>query len=434
MDCLQGGNTSRARIFCDLDRWLSEGLEIAIARVVNVDGSAPQQAGATMAVTANSEIAGSVAGGCVESAVIAEALDVLASGEPRMVTFGYKDDDAFAVGLTCGGTIEVFIEPFDWVSTYRILCADVAAQRPVVVVTVVSGPKSGAKLLVRYDNHKLTVSATTNPTVSSSNTTVSSSGSPSVEVSSLALPDCSGATGSSSGMPENLMPELSCQPVSFGTLGSEKLDQVVKRDALAWLSVGRSGVRHYGLEGEARKKEITVFVHSFSAPPRMLLFGAIDFTSALAKVAQLVGYRVTVCDAREIFATSRRFPMADEVVVSWPQDFLASVGSELGAGDAVCVLTHDPKFDVPAITSALATQVGYIGVMGSRRTHEDRTARLIAAGVTRAGLGRLRSPIGLDIGAITPEETAISIMAEIIAERTGREVKPLSLTRGPIHK
>ena len=219
----------------------------------------------------------------------------------------------------------------------------------------------------------------------------------------------------------------------LGSLGDEGLDRVVTRDALGELSAGRSGVRHYGEHGEAREEAITVFVESFAAPPRMLVFGAVDFTAALVRVAKVLGYRVTVCDAREVFATTQRFPLADEVVVDWPDRLLAEVGPELRRRDVVCVLTHDVKFDVPAIIGALATSVGYIGVMGSRRTHDDRLERLREAGVTDEELARLRSPIGLDIGARTPEETAISIVSEIIALRTGRSARGLSATDGPIH-
>jgi xanthine dehydrogenase accessory factor len=166
----------------------------------------------------------------------------------------------------------------------------------------------------------------------------------------------------------------------------------------------------------------------------MIIFGAVDFTAALAKVAKILGYRVTVCDARPVFATRARFPMADEVVVAWPDKHLSEVGATLGRRDAVCVLTHDPKFDVPAIRAALATEVGYLGAMGSRRTHTDRTARLLDAGVDEADLGRVMGPIGLDIGARTPEETAVSICAEIIAQRTGRAAPSLRDSEGPIHR
>jgi xanthine dehydrogenase accessory factor len=166
----------------------------------------------------------------------------------------------------------------------------------------------------------------------------------------------------------------------------------------------------------------------------MIIFGAVDFTAALARVAKVLGYRVTVCDARPVFATAARFPAADEVVTDWPDRHLAKVGPSLGPRDAICVLTHDHKFDVPAITSALTTRAGYIGAMGSRRTHAERSERLREAGVDDAGLARVMGPIGIDIGARTPEETAVSICAEIIALRTGRDAPSLRDTEGPIHR
>jgi xanthine dehydrogenase accessory factor len=221
----------------------------------------------------------------------------------------------------------------------------------------------------------------------------------------------------------------------LGTLGHPDLDRVVARDARGELAAGTTDVRHYGEQGEARvDAAVTVFIESFAPPARMLIFGAVDFTAALARVAKLLGYRVIVCDAREVFATKRRFPMADEVIVDWPNRLLERVGSTLSERDAVCVLTHDVKFDVPAILSALATDVGYIGAMGSRRTHAARVERLREAGVDEEGLARVRAPIGLDIGARTPEETAVSVVAEIIAARTGRtSTAPLRDTDGPIH-
>ncbi len=251
---------------------------------------------------------------------------------------------------------------------------------PVALATIVDGPRVGAKLLVRPDHAPL------------------------------------------------------------GSLGHLELDRVVARDALAELEAARSGVRHYGPEGQTTPEDlldqptVRVFVESHAPPPQMWIFGAVDFTAALARVAKVLGYRVTVCDAREIFATRRRFPMADDVRVTWPTPVFAEHGDELGPRDAVCILTHDPKFDVPAVTGALATRVGYIGVMGSRSTHERRMLRLAEAGVTDPDdLDRLMSPIGLDIGARTPEETAVSICAEIIARRTGRAVPSLRDGEGAIH-
>ncbi len=228
-----------------------------------------------------------------------------------------------------------------------------------------------------------------------------------------------------------LLVQPGAEPV--GTLGHADLDRVVARDARGELEAGLTSTRHYGEHGEAREDTVSVFIESFALPPRMVIFGAVDFTAALAKVAKVLGYRVTVCDARAVFATVQRFPMADEVVNDWPDRYLAKIGDELGPRDAVCVLTHDHKFDVPAIAGSVRTRVGYLGAMGSRRTHESRTERLREAGLTDDEIARVRSPIGLDVGARTPEETAISICAEIIAIRTGRGARSLRDTAGPIH-
>jgi len=218
-----------------------------------------------------------------------------------------------------------------------------------------------------------------------------------------------------------------------GTLGDPDLDRVVARDALGALEAGTTVTRHYGPHGEAREDTVTVFIESFAPAPRMVIFGAVDFTAALARAAKLLGYHVTVCDARAVFATRARFPMADDVVCEWPNRFLERDGDRLGPRDAVCVLTHDAKFDVPAIVAALDTRVGYLGAMGSRRTHAERVDRLREAGVDDVGLRRLHAPIGLDLGARTPEETAIAICAEIIASRTGRDAPALRDSTGPIH-
>lgn len=236
--------------------------------------------------------------------------------------------------------------------------------------------------------------------------------------------------------------KLLVQPevAAAGSLGHAELDRIVGRDALAELEAGRSGIRHYGPQGQTTPEDladgqtITVFVESFAPPPQMWIFGAVDFTAALAKVAKVLGYRVTVCDAREVFATRRRFPMADEVLVSWPAPVFLERGETLGLRDAVCILTHDPKFDIPAVLGALATRAGYVGVMGSRKTHDKRMERLGEAGlIDPTQIDRLMSPVGLDIGARTPEETAISICAEIIARRTGHLIGSLRDATGAIH-
>ena len=218
-----------------------------------------------------------------------------------------------------------------------------------------------------------------------------------------------------------------------GDLGDPDLNRVVARDTLGELEAGRSGTRHYGLSGEARQEDLSIFIESFAPPPRLVIFGAVDFTAALMRVGKFLGFHVTVCDARAVFTTRVRFPLADEVVVDWPNRYLDAHGAELGSRDAICVLTHDAKFDIPALVAALATRAGYIGAMGSRRTHDDRVKRLVEAGVSQQEMERIMSPIGLDIGARTPEETAVSICAEIIALRTHRRPPSLRETEGPIH-
>jgi xanthine dehydrogenase accessory factor len=265
-------------------------------------------------------------------------------------------------------------------SMYALLSERIRSNQPVALATVVDGPHIGAKLIV----------TTSEP--------------------------------------------------AEGDLGHPELTRIVARDALAELEAGRSGIRNYGPEGQTTPEDLVntptvrIFVESWAPPPQMWIFGAVDFTSALAKVAKVLGYRVTVCDAREVFATRRRFPMADEVIVSWPAPVFAQRGATLSPRDAVCILTHDPKFDVPAVQGALATRVGYIGVMGSRKTHTKRMERLAEVGIDQPEqLERLMSPIGLDLGARTPEETAISICAEIIARRTGRAAPSLREASGPIH-
>lgn len=221
---------------------------------------------------------------------------------------------------------------------------------------------------------------------------------------------------------------------TLGDLGNGDLNRVVVRDSIGELSAGTSGVRHYGPRGQARQDDLDLFIESFARPPQMLIFGAVDFTAALCRVAKVLGYRVTVCDARPVFATKQRFPYADEVVVDWPNRLLEKVGPDLAVRDAICVLTHDPKFDVPAVQSALQTKAGYIGAMGSRRTTDDRNRRLIGEGVDPAELARVMAPIGLDIGGRTPEETAISVCAEIIALQSGRIAPSLRDAAGDIHR
>lgn len=366
-----------------LATWRSGGTA-GLATVVRTIKSAPRPAGAALVVAPDGTVAGSVSGGCVEGAVYELATEVVASGTSTLQRYGITDDDAFAVGLTCGGILDVFVEPVSQ-RTFPQL-AEVAeaidAHRPVAVATVIAHPDPpwlGRRLIVEPDS-------------------------------------------------------------AAGTLGSERADAAVADDARGLLLAGRTTVLSYGPDGErldeTPERGMEVFVASYAPPPRMLIIGAIDFAAALAQQATFLGYRVTVCDARPVFATPARFPSADEVIVDWPDRFLRGQ-QERGAIDArtaICVLTHDPKFDVPALEVALRLpQVGYIGAMGSRRTHTDRLARLIEAGLAESDLARLSSPIGLDLGARTPEETAVSIVAEIIARRWGGGGRPLAATGGRIH-
>jgi xanthine dehydrogenase accessory factor len=219
-----------------------------------------------------------------------------------------------------------------------------------------------------------------------------------------------------------------------GSLGEGELDRVVIRDVRAALDTGHSVARHYGPRGEARRTDVTVFIEVFAPARRMVIFGAVDFTGALVRMAKVLGYHVTVCDARPAFATEARFPEADEVVVDWPHRFLEKIQDPLGPLDAVCVLTHDHKFDVPALLAALDTNVGYLGAMGSRTTHQGRIQRLQAEGVDPERIRQIMAPIGIDIGARTPGETAVSICAEIIAVHAGVMAPSLRDGSGPIHR
>ena len=374
-------------------KWWETGEAFGLATVVRTFRSAPRDPGAAMAVSAGGEAVGSVSGGCVEGAVYELASEVRTTGQPVLQTYGVSDDDAFAVGLTCGGIIDIFVEPVskETFPEFAAIAAAVRADEPVAVATVIGGPGQ----------------------VGARRTIWTVGGAP-------------GQTGSTDD------PGTGHARRSSGTLGSgERLDQAVDDDARGMLAQGLTAVRRYGPEGERRRDELSVFVQSFAPPPRMLVFGAIDFAAAVARAGKFLGYRVTVCDARPVFSTRARFPDADEVVTEWPHRYLAS--QTVDERTVICVLTHDPKFDVPLLEVALRTPAGYIGAMGSRRTHDDRLARLREAGLSGADLARLRSPIGLDLGARTPEETAVAIAAELIQLRWGGSGRPLTATTGRIH-
>jgi xanthine dehydrogenase accessory factor len=364
--------------------WWQEGESVGVGIVIATFSSAPRAPGAAMLVGPSGEAVGSVSGGCVEGAVYELAQQVLEDGRPVLRRYGVSDDDAFAVGLTCGGIIDIFVDVVDQQTFPELagVAADIEAGQPVAVATIVAhddAARVGRRLVIRPDGYP--------------------------------------------------------QPM-VGSLGSSRADDAVTSDARGLLAAGRNETLHYGPDGQRRGEGMAVFVSSYAPKPRMLVFGAIDFAAAVARLGSFLGYCVTVCDARPVFATTSRFPEADEVVVSWPHKYLAGevAGGRIDGRTVLCVLTHDPKFDVPVLEVALRLpDVAYVGAMGSRRTHDDRLKRLKEAGLTVEELSRLASPIGLDLGARTPEETAVSIAAEIIAVRWGGRGDRLAGVSGPIH-
>ncbi|WML79009.1 XdhC family protein [Streptomyces sp. VNUA74] len=366
-------------IAAELDRWLDEGREFAVATVVSVGGSAPRGPGAALAVDSEGTVIGSVSGGCVEGAVYELCADALRSGETVRERFGYSDEDAFAVGLTCGGVIDMMITPVGADAPvrelFRATLASAARGGTAALARVVQGPSDllGRALLVHPD-------------------------------------------GTYEG----------------GLGGHPDLDRTAAAEARALLDNGRTGTVALSEDGSHCPGGLTLLVESSVPPPRMIVFGAIDFAAALVRAGKFLGYHVTVCDARPVFATPARFPEADEVVVDWPHRYLRATSTD--ARTVLCVLTHDAKFDVPLLTEALRLPVAFVGAMGSRRTHRDRNRRLREAGVTEEELAGLRSPIGLDLGARTPEETALSIAAEIVAARRGGTGAPLTGGATPIHR
>ncbi|MEV5105179.1 XdhC family protein [Streptomyces massasporeus] len=362
----------------ELNRWVEQGRDFAVATVVAVGGSAPRQPGAALAVDAEGTAIGSVSGGCVEGAVYELCEQALRDGETVLERFGYSDDDAFAVGLTCGGVIDILVTPVRAADPVRPVVAAAltaaALGEAAAVARIVAGPRelTGRALVVRPD-------------------------------------------GSREG--------------GFGA--HPELDRTVAAEAGAFLDAGRTGTLEIGEQGSRCGAPLTVLVESSVPAPRMIVFGAIDFASALVRMGKFLGYHVTVCDARPVFATRTRFPDADEIVVEWPHRYLER--TDVDARTVLCVLTHDAKFDVPLLKLALRLPVAYVGAMGSRRTHLDRNTRLREVGVTELELSRLHSPIGLDLGARTPEETALSIASEIVAGKRGGSGVSLTGAHTPIH-
>lgn len=363
----------------ELDRRYRAGEAVGLGTVVATFSSSPRDPGAAMIVAEDGTVTGSVSGGCVEGAVYETAQEVLGERTPVLQRYGFSDEDAFAVGLTCGGIIDIFVERVDTAGFAELRDAidAVRDEVPVAIATVTEHPDPevlGRHMLVFEDS-------------------------------------------------------------VTGSLGSQRIDDAVTDDARGLLDSGRTGSLHYGPDGQRRGEGLSVFVNVFQPPPRLLVFGAIDFAAAMARIGSFLGYRVTVCDARAVFATATRFPDADEVVVDWPHRYLEAE-AEAGRVDKrtiVTVLTHDPKFDVPLLEVALRLDLAYVGAMGSRRTHDDRLDRLREVGMTGAELARLSSPIGLDLGARTPEEAAVAIAAEIIQLHWGAPGVRLTHTTGSIH-
>jgi xanthine dehydrogenase accessory factor len=357
--------------------WLAEDRRVVQGLLVEVEGSAPLPVGAMMIIDDHGNIEGSITGGCVEGAVVTEAEELLAQPSPssaaKLLRYGISDELAGTVGLMCGGIVHILVSELsgEVAAVERAVLEEHAAGRPAAVATLVDGPSSGARLAVI--NNEI-----------------------------------------------------------IGSLGaSELLDRNVAREAQGLLEEGKTTLRRFGADGATLGDDLRVHIRSYAPPPRMYIIGAIDFSAALAPFASQIGYQVTICDARDRFARSSRFSSVAKVKIGWPQDVMRDV--DLGPRDAVLVFTHDSKFDEPALIAALATNAGYIGALGSRQTTADRERRLRAAGVGDADLVRLHAPCGLDIGSRTAEETAVSVLAEIIAARAQRAGSPLRQTRGPIH-
>jgi xanthine dehydrogenase accessory factor len=353
---------------------LAAGQALAVATVVSVRGSAPRPVGTSMAVTSTGEVLGSLSGGCVEGAVYEAAQQVLAEGLPCLNTYGISDEHALEAGLTCGGVIDVFIAEPELAALTAVSDA-LARDEPIALATVFSASAAGGRQLA-----------------------------------------------------------VTAEGV-HGSLSAEGLQATVVETARAMLAAGQSGLTHYGAQGQRETDGLVVFVQSFAPPPRLVVFGATDFAGSLSRIGGFLGFHVTLCDARAVFATPDRFPDAHEVVCQWPDRYLTAevAAGRVDARTALCVMTHDLKFDVPLLRVALSSPAGYVGAMGSRRAHDDRLRRLAEAGVPGEQLQRLRSPIGLDLGARTTEETAVSIAAELVQTRWKGTGKPLSQVKHPIH-
>jgi xanthine dehydrogenase accessory factor len=355
--------------------WLREGRRVAAGLLASVDGSAPLDVGASVYIDEGGSVEGSITGGCVESAVAQEALEIIETGgAPKLITYGISDELAGTVGLMCGGIVHVFVHELRGDARDVTIAAleAVLEERPAAVATLLDGDHAGGKLYVDGEHH------------------VGSLGGPSL------------------------------------------LEKNVEREARGLIQQGRTTIRTFGEDGASLGTGLRVHVTAYAERPRMVIFGAIDFASALAPLAKNVGYRVTIADPRKAFLSSARFTSNSDAIEAWPEEALD--GMTLGPRDAVLVFTHDPKLDVPALTAAFATGAGYIGALGSRKTTADREVRLREAGATETDIERVYAPCGLDIGASTVEETAIAVLAEIVASRAGRSGVPLREAEGSIRR
>ncbi|MCC3294239.1 XdhC family protein [Arthrobacter sp. zg-Y411] len=392
----------------------ADGAPCAVATIVRASGSVPRPVGTSMLISGTGEITGSLSGGCVEAAVVTAAEEVLAAGRARVEAFGYSDADAFAVGLSCGGTLEVLIQP-------------VAAG----TFPLIPGPDAPCALIRRID----------------------AAAADGVPAAPLLVTDPAGATdaGLLAAHGAALTAMLGMDParaaariaplIAAGRTGVVELDGPGL--GVPGLGGPKTGAPADGASADGGPDTVcepggpVLFLESRLAPPRLILIGANDFSAALARQGQLLGYHVTICDARPAFTTPDRFPAAHHVQVQWPDQYLRREAADgtLDARTVVCVLSHDAKFDVPVLAEALRGNLAYVGAMGSRRSHEQRMSALRAAGLTARELEKLHSPIGLDIGAATPEETALSVFAEIVAARSGAAAsgQPLRTRSGPIH-
>jgi xanthine dehydrogenase accessory factor len=382
-------------VFSDIDRWLTQGQEVALATLVATTGSSPREVGATLAVNSAGEVAGSISNGCLEGVLVEEALGAIASGCPRLLTFGpptdgEPDDLGLSLGLTCGGTMQVYVE--------RLAPAYAAGQLPLSVLLDV----------VRKAKER-----------------------PAAICTRLQASDGGGSESCDLQAPDKLVvfEDGHC----LGSLGHPDLDRAVAKEAKGLLQQGQSRQSQFGPRGECGQSDVAVFIEALSPPPHLLMFGAVAFSRALCQFGRLLGYQTTVCDARSLFVTPDRLPEADRLETFWPQEYFERYGADIGDRTAILVLTHDPKFDIPALVQAVQTPAFYIGAMGSRKSHADRLARLRAEGLSEAELARISAPTGLDLGGHTAEETALSILAEMVALRHGRAGGRLAHSHQPIH-